>query len=129
MTNVPHFAMMPWYPRDFASATVLWPFVARGAYRELLDLQWNLSSVTQAGVLPDDQEALRTAIRATVPQWRIAWQYIEPKFPKVPGGRRNERLEQHRQEAVRKYLSRQKGANLTNSRRWHSGNGTVKRAV
>jgi uncharacterized protein YdaU (DUF1376 family) len=117
-TGVPQFAMMPWFPRDFASATVLWPLVARGAYRELLDLQWNLSSVSQAGILPDDPEALRSAIRASLTEWKIAWPLIEPKFPLVDGGRLNARLEQHRQEAVRKYLARQKGANMTNRKRF-----------
>ncbi len=118
MAADPQFSRLPWYPRDFASSTMLWPLVARGAYRELLDLQWNLSSVTRPGVLPDDPEGLRVAIRATALEWKIAWPCVEPKFPLVPGGRQNGRLEEHRQEAVRRYLARQKGANLTNARRW-----------
>jgi uncharacterized protein YdaU (DUF1376 family) len=96
--TLPPFARMPWYPRDFASSTLLWPLIARGAYRELLDLQWNLSGLTQAGVLPDDPEALRAAIRATIAEWKVAWPLIEPKFPQVAGGRQNARLEKHRQE-------------------------------
>ncbi len=118
--SVPSFSMMPWFPRDFASTTQLWPLVARGAYRELLDLQWNLSSITQPGLLPDDEEALRFAIRATPREWAIAWPYVEPKFPRVPGGRQNARLEQHREQAVAKYLRYRKGAELTNKRRWTS---------
>lgn len=118
MNGVPHFAMMPWFPRDFASSTLLWPLIARGAYRELLDLQWNLSSVTQGGVLPDEQEKLRTAIRATSAEWKVAWPHVAPKFPKITGGRQNSRLEHHRQEAVKKYLARRKGALLTNTKRW-----------
>jgi uncharacterized protein YdaU (DUF1376 family) len=118
VTDVPHFAMLPWFPRDFASSTLLWPLSARGAFRELLDLQWNLSSTTQPGTLPDDPEALRAAIRASKAEWRIAWPLIEPKFPLIDGGRRNARLEQHRQEAVRKYLSSKKGAAMTNSKRY-----------
>jgi hypothetical protein len=119
--STPQFAMLPWYPRDFASATTLWPLIAKGAFRELLDLQWNLSSVTSAGVLPEQPELLRAAIRASAAEWKIAWPLIEPKFPKLSdGGRQNARLELHRQEAVRKYLARQKGANATNSKRWGS---------
>ncbi len=117
-TAVPHFAMLPWFPRDFASATLLWPLIARGAYRELLDLQWNLSSVSQPGILPDDPDALRIAIRATPSEWKVAWPLINPKFPQVEGGRQNLRLEHHRQEAARRYLARQKGARITNERRW-----------
>ncbi|HJS88583.1 MAG TPA: hypothetical protein VJ738_01300 [Steroidobacteraceae bacterium] len=118
---IPHFAMMPWFPRDFASSTLLWPLIARGAYRELLDLQWNLSSVTQAGLLPDDPEALRNAIRATPAEWKVAWPFVEPKFPVITGGRQNARLEQHRQRAVRDYLARQRGAKATNAKRWGRG--------
>jgi uncharacterized protein YdaU (DUF1376 family) len=120
VTDVPHFAMLPWFPRDFASATLLWPLVARGAFRELLDLQWNLSSVTEPGILPDDEEGLRVAIRATAHEWKVAWPLLEPKFPLIAGGRQNRRLDQHRQEAVRKFLARQRGATATNTKRWGS---------
>jgi len=116
--KLPQLAMLPWYPRDFASATALWPLVARGVYRELIDLQWNLSSVENPGILPEDPDALRMAIRATLTEWKIAWPLVEPKFPPVPGGRQNARLEQHRQDAARKHLKRQQGAKLTNARRW-----------
>jgi hypothetical protein len=121
MTEVPHFAMLPWFPRDFASSTALWPLVARGVFRELIDLQWNLSSLTQPGTLPDDPGALKLAIRATEAEWKIAWPLVEPKFPLVEGGRRNARLELHRQEAVRRYLARKKGATSTNAKRWGIG--------
>lgn len=113
--------MMPWFPRDFASTTALWPLVARGVYRELLDLQWNMSSLTQPGVLPDDEEALRGAIRVTASDWKIAWPYVEPKFPLVAGGRQNERLEQHRQDSVKRYLARKKGADMTNVKLGRNG--------
>jgi hypothetical protein len=73
---------------------------------KLLDLQWNFSSVRQAGILPDDQETLRLAIRASTAEWRIAWPLVAPKFPKLAeGGRQNPRLEAHRQESARRYLT------------------------
>jgi uncharacterized protein YdaU (DUF1376 family) len=109
----PQFAMMPWYPRDFDSATKLWPLLARGAYRELLDMQWDVGGVSP-GVLPEDDEQLRELIRATAAEWKKIWPYIEPKFPRVLGGRQNAKLEEHRQVAVRNYLGRQKGAQATN---------------
>ncbi len=123
MANDPQFSRLPWYPRDFASSTALWPLVARGVYRELLDLQWNLSSLAAPGTLPDDPEALRVAIRATPSEWKAAWPYVEPKFPLCAAGRRNARLEHHRQEAVQRYLARKNGADKTNAKRWRGGDG------
>lgn len=73
MTNksmsLPPFHRMPWYPRDFASATRTWPLVARGAFRELLDAQWDMGG-SQAGLLPADPEELRELARATQPNGR-----------------------------------------------------------
>jgi uncharacterized protein YdaU (DUF1376 family) len=128
MTNIsttpPPFARMPWYPRDFASATRTWPLVARGAFRELLDAQWDLGG-SQPGLLPNDPEELRELARTTPAEWKTAWRFLEPKFPQVEGGRRNERLEAHRQIAIEEYQSRRKGAQKTNAKRWgHRGNGS-----
>jgi len=108
----PQFAKMPWYPRDFASATRGWPLVARGVYRELLDGQWDLD-----GLLPDNEEVLRAMAGATPAEWKIAWPYVGPKFPIVPGGRRNARLEEHRELLLRNYRSRAASIEKVNSRR------------
>lgn len=120
MSKKPQFAKLPWYPRDFSSATRLWPLVARGVYRELLDLQWDVGGM-EPGTLPEDDQELRLLVRASLAEWRIAWPLVEPKFPKVEGGRRNQRLEEHRQAAVREYLARLSGAHKTNAKR--HGNG------
>jgi uncharacterized protein YdaU (DUF1376 family) len=121
----PPFARMPWYPRDFASATRTWPLVARGAFRELLDAQWDMGG-SQIGTLPDDPEELRELARATPKEWQIAWRFIEAKFPRVDGGRRNERLEAHRRVAIEEFTRRRKGAEMTNARRWgHRTNGVA----
>jgi uncharacterized protein YdaU (DUF1376 family) len=113
----PQFPRMPYYPRDFASATRGWPLVARGVYHELLDAQWDSGGCT-IGTLPDDQALLRDVARVTPSEWKVAWRYVEPKFPRVDGGRRNARLEQHREVAIREFLGRQKGAHATNAKRW-----------
>lgn len=110
---------MAWYPRDFVCSTRTWPLEARGVYRELLDAQWDMGG-SGVGTLPDDEEQLRELARATPEQWRIAWRLVEPKFPRVEGGRRNPRLEQHREAALAVYLGRRKGAEKTNSKRWPS---------
>ena len=44
-------------------------------------------------VLPEDEEILRSIAGATPAEWKLAWRYVEPKFPQVEGGRRNARLE------------------------------------
>lgn len=113
MKNKPQFAKLPWFPRDFASATRVWPLIARAVYRELLDLQWDVGGI-EPGSLPDDEQQLRELVRASPAEWKLAWPYVEPKFPKVEGGRRNARLEEHRAAAVREYQSRQRGAYTTN---------------
>jgi uncharacterized protein YdaU (DUF1376 family) len=126
--SAPQFARMPWYPRDFASSTRGWPLVARAVYRELLDAQWDAGGASSAGTLPEDDEALRLLAGATPAEWKAAWpRYVEMKFPRVDSGRRNARLESHRQAAVAEFLARQKGAEITNRKRW--GNGVAQRSV
>ena len=121
---------MPWYPRDFASSTHGWPLVARGAYRELLDIAWDIGS------LPADPKKLRDMIfRDERPaKWFEIWEaYLEEKFPVgADGRRRNPRLEEHRQEAERKYEARaragQQGGKAKAERARHiSGNGKDRR--
>lgn len=85
--------MMPWYPRDFMSSTRGWALVARAAYRELLDAQWDM------GELPIGQDELRALAGATESEWAIAWPKIESKFPLNCSGRKNLKLERVRADA------------------------------
>jgi hypothetical protein len=49
-------------------------------------------------------------------EWRVAWQYIEPKFPiGSDGRRRNPRLENHRIKAVQINEKQRNGAATTSS--------------
>jgi uncharacterized protein YdaU (DUF1376 family) len=105
--------MMPWFPRDFMSSTRGWPLIARGAYRELLDAQWDM------GELPIDQEELRLLCGATETEWATCWPRIEPKFPVNCAGRKNPRLEIHRQKAQTLYAQRALGARTANALRTH----------
>jgi uncharacterized protein YdaU (DUF1376 family) len=107
----PGFPWLKWFPRDFASSTRGWPLVARGVYRELLDAAWDIG-----GPLPDDQERLRALAGASPAEWRIAWRYVETKFPVGEGGRVNPRLEEHRVAALREYNARRKGAETVNAK-------------
>lgn len=88
---------MPWFPRDFLSATRGWPVTAKGVYRELLDASWDCG-----GGLPADTDTLRRMIGATAAEWRTAWPLVEPKLPITDGDglRRNARLEYHRAKAM-----------------------------
>lgn len=113
--DLPPMARMPWYPRDYASSTHGWADCADLAYRRLLDASWDM------GGLPAEPATLRRIARMDPGPWRTAWRYLESKFPVGHDGlRRNPRLEQHRQEAVNQYLSRRRGAEKTNRKRWRS---------
>ena len=102
---------MPWFPRDFMSSTRGWPLIARGAYRELLDAQWDM------GDLPIQSEDLRSLCGATEAEWAIAWPKIEPKFPLNCAGRKNQKLEEHRHKAQTLYAKRALGARTANAQR------------
>lgn len=111
--RAPQLAKMPWYPRDFASSTRGWPLAARGAYRELLDAQWDMGS------LPLDPQQLRAIAAATPAEWRSAWPLIERKFPLCDDDcRRNPRLEVHRAKAEKLRRQHQSGAASTNVKRY-----------
>ena len=111
--RAPQMAKMPWYPRDFASSTRGWPLVARGAYRELLDAQWDM------GDLSESSKALCAIAGATPAEWRIAWPLIERKFPLGPNGRRrNKRLEEHRRKVVEQFNNQSAGGVAGNQARW-----------
>jgi uncharacterized protein YdaU (DUF1376 family) len=110
--RAPQMAKMPWYPRDFASATRGWPLVARGAYRELLDAQWDM------GALPEDPRELRLIIAATPKEWSACWPFLESKMPVFSDGRRrNPRLEAHRVKAIQIMERQRAGAASTNAGR------------
>lgn len=108
------FALMPWYPSSFISATRGWSVTARGIYRELLDTQWEI------GGLPVNSSELQRLIGATNYEWK-AWAIVEPKFPMCSDGlRRNARLEQHRSHSI----ERSKKAAASARERWSKGNGS-----
>lgn len=106
--------MMPWFPRDFLSATRGWTITEKGVYRELLDAQWEL------GALPADPEELRRLIGATDKEWAVGWKRCAAKFGPIDAGLRNERLEQHRSKSLDLVERRRKGARSTNAKRWQS---------
>jgi uncharacterized protein YdaU (DUF1376 family) len=82
--------MMPWYPDQFAAATVTFCFNERSLYRALLDMQWAI------GPLPNDPIRLANAVGMSLPEFELAWPVVSKKFDETRGGLVNKRLEYHR---------------------------------
>ena len=61
-----------WIDRWIGSSGFLLPMEARGVYREMLTQAWR-----RGGQLPNDHEAIRRAIGATVGEWRRAWPLVK----------------------------------------------------
>lgn len=87
-------AMMPWFPRDFIASTRHLALAERGAYRELLDAQWEM------GCIPDDPVRLARLLGITADEFAAIWPAIREKFVPVDGGLVNKRLEEHRDKAL-----------------------------
>lgn len=68
-----------WIDRWNGSSGFLLPMEARGVYREMLTQAWR-----RGAKLPNDHEAIRRAIGATVGEWRRAWPAVK-KFWRVDG--------------------------------------------
>jgi uncharacterized protein YdaU (DUF1376 family) len=106
-------AWYPFYTGDWLSETRGWSLVARAVYHELLNAQWDL------GTLPRDPARLRALVAATSREWNTAWPFVAEKFPRVPGGRQNVRLEAYRQDALALRDRRRAASQRAHSARWH----------
>jgi uncharacterized protein YdaU (DUF1376 family) len=104
-------AMMPWFPRDFIAATRHLALAERGAYRELLDYQWEM------GGLPKDPVRLARLLVVTPEEFAPIWAAISDKFEESPSGLVNKRLEEHRKKAIDQLNKKIDGANKTNAKR------------
>jgi uncharacterized protein YdaU (DUF1376 family) len=68
-----------WTDRWVGSRGFLLPMEARGLYREMLTQAWR-----RGARLPNDPEAIRRAVGATLSEWRRCWPRVKP-FWKVEG--------------------------------------------
>jgi len=68
-----------WTDRWIGSSAFLLPMEARGVYREMLTQAWR-----RGAKLPNDHEAIRRAIGATVGEWRRTWPAVK-RFWRVEG--------------------------------------------
>src|SRR2546423_1178721 len=99
--------MMPWYPDQFAASTGAWTWIERAVYRALLDAQGAI------GALP--QSEMRLAHLADMPLhiFRKAWRTVHEKFPvDSEGTLRNQRLEEHRLNALARKKARANAGHL-----------------
>ncbi len=68
-----------WIDRWMGSSAFLLPLEARGLYREMLSQAWR-----RGARLPNDHEAIRRAVGATLTEWKRNWPKLE-KFWNVSG--------------------------------------------
>ena len=97
-------AMMPWFHRDFLASTQGWTAAETGVYFLLLGAQWEM------GPLPNNRAELASISRSTSKEFKAIWEKkVARKFRITPEGLVNDRLEEHRKEALRRrdqHLSR-----------------------
>jgi uncharacterized protein YdaU (DUF1376 family) len=90
-TRLPH---MPFFVNDYLGATRHMTLAERGAYTDLLFLEWNI------GPLPADPARLAAMIGCTPKQFAMVWPTVCKKFVEAPNGLVNERLELHRARSI-----------------------------
>lgn len=110
-------AMMPWFPRDFIAATRAMRLAERGAYRELLDYQWEM------GKLPSDHDRLARLLGITLDEFAELWPAIKDKFAEDAGFLVNKRLEEHRVKALTQRDKKRAAAAQTNAKRYAQRDG------
>jgi hypothetical protein len=111
--------MVSSYTGDRLAETRGWPLVARAVYHELLSAQWDL------GTLPGETARLRALVGATPREWQVAWPFVADKFPCIPGGRQNLRLETYRQDALALRDRRKAASQRAHAARWHGRQATT----
>jgi uncharacterized protein YdaU (DUF1376 family) len=112
MSGGKSLAMMPWFPRDFIASTRAMRIAERGAYRELLDFQWEM------GRLPRAPDVLARLLGIAQEEFDAIWPSIAIKFMHAGEFIYNQRLEQHREKALSMRQKKAAGAALTNAKRY-----------
>lgn len=104
-------AMLPFFVRDYVTATRHMTLAERGAYTDLLFFQW------ENGRLPKEPERLARLIGCTPEEFASVWPHINEKFTETGEYVFNERLEDHRAESLRLKSIRVKAAEDCNAKR------------
>ena len=95
MSTGKQLALLPWFVRDYVTATRHLSLAERGAYTDLLWFQW------EHGVLPFEAERLARLLGCGQDEFEKVWPAIQEKFTSRAGGLVNLRLEEHREKALR----------------------------
>ena len=85
---------MPLFVNDYLGATRHMTLAERGAYTDLLFMEWNI------GPLPADPARLSAMIGCTLKQFSAIWPTVKKKFIETAEGLVNERLELHRVKSI-----------------------------
>lgn len=104
--------MLPFYPNEFDASTKGWPAATRGIYLLMLAAQW------QQIVLPLDSKGICRVLGCSAKEFRPHADKLLSKFPQVPGGRQNYRLEQHRLASLAHKEKRSKAGAAGAAGRW-----------
>jgi uncharacterized protein YdaU (DUF1376 family) len=103
--------MMPFFVKDWIAATVHWSDAERGAYMSLLAHQWVNGSV------PPDVSQLARIMGTPSDQFDARWGIVGRKFDGDDTGLFNNRLEEHRKDALRLRDAHSLGARKANANR------------
>lgn len=109
---------MPFYVRDFLSATRSFSLEERGAYITMLAQTWD------TGPLPKQPAKLAATIGCTPKELARVWKTVRAKFLETPAGLINVRLEDHRAKAEAKRQAHIEGATKTNLKLGRNGGGS-----
>jgi uncharacterized protein YdaU (DUF1376 family) len=102
---------MPFFVNDYLGATRHMTLAERGAYTDLLFLEWNI------GPLPADTARLSAMIGCTPKQFGSVWPTVRTKFVETDEGLVNEKLELHRAKSIqiseKRAIAGREGGNTT----------------
>jgi uncharacterized protein YdaU (DUF1376 family) len=103
--------MMPFFVKDWIAATSHWSDAERGAYISLLAFQW------VNGNVPPDVSQLARIMGTPDEEFERRWATVGKKFDGDKRRLFNNRLEEHRKEAMRLRQAHTLGATLANEKR------------
>lgn len=115
----------PWYIADWRQNESVLSLTTeqRGAYRDLLDMCWDMGS------LPNDSEALRKLAMCEKAEWRRCWPKLQVFFIEIDGRLHSPKVDEKRPAIIQAKEARQRGAQRTNSDRWANRSATDERSV
>jgi uncharacterized protein YdaU (DUF1376 family) len=113
--KAPTLAMLPWFPRDYVSATRGMTLAERGAYTDLLWFEWD------TGPLPQDPKRLARMLGVDAEEFAQVWPVVRLKFVANEDGLIiNARLEKERTNSIALRTKASEKAQQAAKARWAS---------